>query len=60
MDNAQDWYVQGNACRKQGLWHEAMNCYSKAIELDPDSPAVEARRMLEDIMNFYCKDMYNP
>ena len=23
-------------------------------------PAVVAEKMLEDIMNFYCKDIYNP
>ena len=49
---AQEYYIQGNG--------EAINCYIKAIELDPDSPAAEAKRMLDDIMAFYCKDMYNP
>ena len=58
--SAQEWYEQGNAFRKQQQWHEAINCYIQAIELDPDSPAVEAKRMLEDIMAYYCKDMYNP
>lgn len=57
---AQEWYEKGNAFRKESKWHEAINCYIKAIELDPDSPAVEAKRMLDDIMAFYCKDMYNP
>ena len=57
---AQKWYEKGNEARKQGLWHEAINNYIQAIELDPDSPAVEAKRMLDDIMAFYCKDMYNP
>jgi tetratricopeptide (TPR) repeat protein len=57
---AQHLYEQGNAYRKQSQWHEAINCYIQAIELDPDSPAVEAKRMLDDIMAFYCKDMYNP
>ena len=37
-----------------------INAYIQAIELDPESPAVEAKRMLDDIMAFYCKDMYNP
>ena len=52
---AQEWYERGNAYRKESKWHEAINCYIRAIELDPDSPAVEAK-----IMAFYCKDMYNP
>ena len=58
--SAEDYYQRGNEARKRGQWHEAINAYIQAIELDPDSPAVEAKRMLDDIMAFYCKDMYNP
>ena len=54
---AQEWYEQGNAFRKESKWHEAINCYIQAIALDPDSPAVEAKRMLDDIMAFYCKSL---
>jgi outer membrane protein assembly factor BamD (BamD/ComL family) len=57
---AEEWYQQGNEARKRGEFHEAINCYMQAIALDPESPAVEAKRMLDDIMAFYCKDMYNP
>ena len=57
---AADYYRQGNEARKHSQWHEAINSYIQAIELDPDSPAVEAKRMLDDIMAYYCKDMYNP
>lgn len=58
--NAEEYYMQGNAHRKQGDWQKALNCYIKAIELDPESPAVEAKEMLDDILNYYCKDIYNP
>lgn len=58
--NADEFYKIGNEYRKQGNWQLAMNNYLEAIELDPNSPAVEAKRMLDDIMNYYCKDMYNP
>ena len=57
---AEAYYEQGNAYRRQGQWHEAINCYIQAAELDPDSPAVEAKRMLDDILAFYHKDAYNP
>ena len=57
---ADDFYRQGNEARKRGLWHEAINCYMQAIELDPDSPAVEAKKMLDEILAFYHKDAYNP
>lgn len=58
--NSEEYYRQGNEARKRGEFHEAINCYMQAIALDPESPAVEAKRMLDDIMAFYCKDMYNP
>lgn len=57
---ANEYYELGNQFRKQGNWQEAINNYIVAIELDPDSPAVEAKRMLDDILDYYCKDMYNP
>ena len=50
----------GNESRRQGKYGEAMSYYKEAISLDPDSPAVTALQMLEDIMNYYCKEMYNP
>ena len=55
-----DYYELGNRCRREGRWHDAINNYIAAIELDPDSPAVEAKRMLDDILGYYNKDMYNP
>ena len=57
---AEEWYQKGNAFRKQGDWQHAIDCYMEAIDLDAESPAVEARQMLEDILNFYHKDTYNP
>lgn len=57
---AEEWYKKGNDYRKQSDWQHAIDCYLEAIELDPESPAVEAKQMLEDILNFYNKDAYNP
>ena len=57
---ANDYYQQGNEYRRQGDWQKAMNCYLEAIALDGDSPAVVAKAMLDDILNFYNKDAYNP
>ena len=37
-----------------------MNSYMEAIALNPDSPAVQAKEMLERIYRFYHKDTYNP
>ncbi len=60
MMTAEEYYKLGNEYRKRGNWQEALNNYINAIELDPDSPAVEAKKMLDDILNYYCKDIYNP
>lgn len=58
--SAEDFYQLGNEYRRQGNWQMAINNYMEAIELDPESPAVEAKKMLDDILNFYHKDAYNP
>lgn len=58
--NSEEYYKRGNEYRKAGNWKMALECYAESIELDPDSPAVHAKQMLEDIVNYYCKDYYNP
>lgn len=53
------YYLLGNAYRKKGNWKQALDNYQYAIDLNPESPAVQARKMVIDILNFYHKDMYN-
>lgn len=53
------YYLLGNACRKLGDWQGALNNYQTAIDINPDSPAKDAREMMMDILNFYNKDMFN-
>lgn len=53
------YYLRGNAYRKKGDWKQALDNYQYAIDLNPHSPAVQARKMVMDILNFYHKDMYN-
>lgn len=57
---SKELYELGNRFRQKGNWSEAINNYIAAIELDPTSPAVEAKQMLDDILSYYHKDMYNP
>jgi len=58
-DKSELYYLFGNTYRKKGDFHLAMDYYTKAIEENPDTPAVEARKVLQGIMSFYNKDMYN-
>lgn len=53
------YYLRGNAYRKKGDWQQALNNYQSAIELNPQSPALQARSMAMDILNFFNKDMFN-
>lgn len=57
---AQAYYIRGNAYRQQGDMRQAMNSYLEAMELDPDGPAAQAYRTMQEILNFYDHDLYNP
>lgn len=59
QDQSEAFYLRGNAYRKLTNWKEAMNSYQQAIDLNPNSPAVHAHKMLIDILEFYHKDMFN-
>lgn len=53
------YYILGNAYRRGNNWKDAINNYTRAIELNPDSPAVALRKSCIEILNFYNTDMYN-
>ncbi len=53
------YYVRGNAFRRGNRWAEAINSYTRAIELNPQSPAVAMRKNSIEILNFFNKDMFN-
>lgn len=57
---AEEFYQQGNEYRKRSDWKHTLECYNQAIELDPDSPARKAKEMVENILAYYCKEMFNP
>lgn len=57
---SEDYYLKGNEFRRRGDFRQAMECYLEAIALDPESPAVQAKEMLDSIFAFSCKDLYNP
>ncbi len=41
---AEEYFQQGNEYRKKGDLSKAMNCYLEAIALEPESPALEAKK----------------
>jgi tetratricopeptide (TPR) repeat protein len=54
------YYLRGNAYRQNGNVRMALNSYLEAMELDPDGPAAEAYRHLQELLAYYHKDYYNP
>ena len=57
---ANAYYLRGNAYRQQGNVRLALNSYLESMDLDPDGPAAEAYRHLQELLDFYNKDYYNP
>ena len=53
-------YLKGRIGAKRADWQGALNAFNRAVQLDPDSPAREARQAIEEILAFYHKDYYNP
>lgn len=53
------YILLGKTYQKQGKWAEALNNFQYAIDINPCSRALEFRKMIIDIMNFYNKDMFN-
>ena len=58
--NDELFLLRGNAYRKLNNWKNAMSDYCKAIDINPNSDAVQAYQAAQDIMNFFNKDLYNP
>ena len=57
---ANAYYLRGNAYRQNGNIRMALNSYLESMEIDPDCPAAEAYRHLQELLDFYNKDYYNP
>jgi predicted negative regulator of RcsB-dependent stress response len=56
--NDELYYMRGNVYFKAGNWQEAMQNYMEAIAINPESPASEALKMANGILDFYNKDLY--
>ena len=60
FEAAEHFYNEGNNFRQKEDWQHALECYNRAIELNPNSPAVMAKEILTNILNYYCKELFNP
>ena len=56
----QAWIEQGKEAYAKMDWKLCLDSYAEAIKLNPNSEAVELRKMAMGIIEFYCKDRFNP
>lgn len=61
-DNSNDeaYFLLGNAYCKKSNWQQAINAYCQAININPESPAKLAYDRVNEILDFYNRDIYNP
>lgn len=59
-DNDSLYFLRGKIYWKKGLRKEAMNDYSYALMLNPDSPAKIALEHARDVASFFNPDLLNP
>ena len=55
-----EWIAKGKEAYARMDWKECLDSYSEAIKLNPQSEAVELRKMAMSIIEFYNKEQYNP
>ena len=54
------FFLLGKAYAKLGDYRQAINNYSEAVSMNPSSPAVAALAQMQEILDFYNTDLYNP
>ncbi len=60
VPNDEIFFLLGKAYSKIGDWKQALYNYHTATELNPQSPASEALKQMQEILDFYNTDLYNP
>lgn len=59
-ENSYAWYLLGGIYRRQQLWGDAINAYTKAKMIDPNGPAAVAIESIYEILSFRNTDLMNP
>lgn len=54
------WFWRGKLHWRMGNRRQAINDYTKAVDINPISPARRAIELGQDIDNFFNPDIFNP
>lgn len=54
------YYERGKLYWKAGMRAEAITDFNQAVSINADSPAADYLKMVNEILDFYNTDLYNP
>lgn len=54
------YYLRGFLFKQLGKWGESLSDLNKAVAINPESPAVTLRQLLQEIIDFRHTDLLNP
>lgn len=60
-ESVEYWLIKGKLEQKFQHWGEAINAFSKVLEIDPkNSEAQNQLHLIQNILNFWNPEMFNP
>ena len=60
-ETAEYFYVKGMLAQKFQNWGDAINAYSKVLEIEPENiEASNNLHIIQNILNFWNPEMFNP
>jgi tetratricopeptide (TPR) repeat protein len=60
-DTVHYYFVKGELEQKFQNWSEAINAFSKVIEMDPENTEAKNNlHLIQNILNFWNPEMFNP
>lgn len=60
-ENADLWLIWGEMLYADGRMADALNKFNTVLRLEPEhSKAMNYVTMINNILGYYCKDMFNP
>ncbi|MCH5174313.1 MAG: tetratricopeptide repeat protein [Prevotellaceae bacterium] len=56
----EEWIKRGIEAYARQDWKVCLDSFAEAIKLNDNSKAVELRELTMNVIEFYCKDRFNP
>ena len=61
VEKVEYWMIKGELEQKFQHWGEAINAFSRVLELDPENKEAQNQlHLVQNILNFWNPEMFNP